>query len=326
MEDNTKQISNSIASGRSDSTEVTEKDSKPDVQIKKPELLPLKCRNLEKMYSDTIENDSEVQASASTVDIKIKEPKVKEAKQIISDVSPDNYTREHVQLSDLKVYLNVPINRIGAFMTSTNMSSDENNIENINVPPILEDLKNAEGQESLCIPVDMSDIDTGEYDDSVPINEIGVFMSPTEVESDENNIENINVPSISDDLKNAGGQESLCLPVDVSDVDTGEYDDSVLINEIGAFMSPTDVESDENNIENINVPSISDNLKNAESLCMPVDVLDIETIIHNDSVGSDVIELEKSTARQPRPKRRFLSALVRGLLKVSRSLCCWRCK
>jgi len=39
MEDNTKQINNSTASGRSDSTEVTEKDSQPDAQIKKPELL-----------------------------------------------------------------------------------------------------------------------------------------------------------------------------------------------------------------------------------------------------------------------------------------------
>jgi len=96
MEDHTKQIKNSIVPGRSDNTEVTEKDSKPDVQIKKLELLSLKCRNLEKMYSDIIENDSEVQASASTVDIKIKEPKVEEAKQIISDVSPDNYALEHV--------------------------------------------------------------------------------------------------------------------------------------------------------------------------------------------------------------------------------------
>ncbi|KAE9524764.1 hypothetical protein AGLY_014814 [Aphis glycines] len=120
-------------SGRSDSTEVTEKDSKPDVHIKKPELLSLKCKNLEKL-----------QAFASTVDIKIKKPKVEEAKQIISDVSPDNYTREHVQLSDLKVYLNVPINEIGAFMSPTNMSSDKNNIKNINVPPISEDLNYAE--------------------------------------------------------------------------------------------------------------------------------------------------------------------------------------
>ncbi|CAH1726298.1 unnamed protein product [Aphis gossypii] len=154
-------------------------------------------------------------------------------------------------------------------------------------------------------------------------------MSPTNMSSDENNIENINVPPISDDLKNAEGQESLCIPVDVSDIDTGEYDDSVPINEIGVFMSPTEVESDENNIENINVPSISDELKNAggqEFLCMPIDVLDIETNIHNASVRSDFIELEKSTARKPRPKRRFLCALGRGLLKVSRSLCCWRCK
>ncbi|CAH1723517.1 unnamed protein product [Aphis gossypii] len=146
MEDNTKQINNSIASGprwiyppwsgRSDSTEITEKDSKPDVlMIKKPELLSLKCRNLEK-----------VQASESTVDIKIKEPKVEEALQIINNVSSDNYTREHVQLSDLKVYLNVPINEIGAFMSPTNMSSDENNIEIINVSSISDDLKNAEGQ------------------------------------------------------------------------------------------------------------------------------------------------------------------------------------
>jgi len=167
----------------------------------------LKCRNLENINSDIIENDSEVQPSVSTVDTKIKELKVEEAKQRISDVSPDDYISEHV-LSDLKVYLSLPINEIGAFMSPTDMGSDENNIENINVPPISDDLKNAKGQESLCVPVD---------------------------------------------------------------------------------------------------------------------VLDIETVIHNDSVGSDVVGPEESTTRQPRPKRRFLSALGRGLLKVSRNLHYWWC-
>jgi len=84
---------------------------------------------------------------------------------------------------------------------------------------------------------------------------------------------------------------------------------------------------DEINIENM--PPIAEDFKNAEiqeSLSVPVDEMDIETIIQNDSVGSNVIKPEKSTTRQPRPKRRFLSALERRLLKVSRSLCCWRCK
>lgn len=37
-------------------------------------------------------------------------------------------------------------------MSPADMGSDENIIENINMPPISEDLKNAEGQESLCVP------------------------------------------------------------------------------------------------------------------------------------------------------------------------------
>jgi len=114
MEDNTKQINNSIASGRSYSIEVTEKDSQSDVQIKKPELLSLKCSNLEKMFTDIIENDSEVQPSVSSLNINTEESKVEEAKQRISDVSPNDYTREHV-LSDLKVYLS----KIGEFISPT---------------------------------------------------------------------------------------------------------------------------------------------------------------------------------------------------------------
>ncbi|KAE9526608.1 hypothetical protein AGLY_013256 [Aphis glycines] len=349
MEDNSKQINNSIASGRSDSTEVTEKDFLLDVQIKKPELVSLKCRELEKMYSDIIENDSEVQPSESTVDIKIEEPKAEEAKQIFSDVSPDDYTRELV-LSGLTDELLVAANRrslnlppVSLFSSDDELLSsfsDRSTTESSEVSKpksytsVLEKLLEFE---EISMEIRNPSLKTGKHlppiplclQEDVPIREIGAVMSLTEIESNENNIVNRNVPSISDNLKNVQGQESLCVLVDVLDIDTDVYDDSVPISEIGAVMSLTEIDSDENNVENINMPPISEDLKNAEgqeSLCMPVDVLDIETIIHNDSVGSGVIEPEKSTARQPRLKRRFLSALGRGLLKVSRSLCCWRCK
>jgi len=103
------------------------------------------------MYSDIIENNSEVQPSVSTdiVDIKIEEPKVEKTKQRISDVSPYDYTREHV-LYDLKVYLSVPISKIESFMSSTEIDEKIENISIISLPPLSEDFKNAEGQESLC--------------------------------------------------------------------------------------------------------------------------------------------------------------------------------
>jgi len=240
-----------------------------------------------KLYSDIIENDSEVQPPVSTVEINIEEPNVEEPKQR-SDVSPDDYTRELV-LSGLTDELRVATNRRSLNLPPVSLfSSDDELLSNFSDRSTTESSEVSEPKSYTSVLEKLLEFEEISMEIRNPSSKTGKHLSP--------------IP--------------LCLQEPT--------------REIVAFMSPTEVESDENNKENINVPSISDDLKNAwkdrslyacRSTCWISKRLYAMIVL-----GVTSTEPEKSTGRQPRPKRRFLSALGRGLLKVSRSLCCWRCK
>ncbi|KAE9526710.1 hypothetical protein AGLY_013358 [Aphis glycines] len=375
--------------------------------------------------------------------------------------NPSSKTGKHLPPIPLCLQEDVPIRETGAAMSPTVTDSDENNIEKINVPSIPDELKNVQGQNSLCdytrelvlssltdellvaanrrslnLPpfslfssddkllssfsdrstTESSEVSepksytsvlekllefeeismeirnpsskTGKHlppiplclQEDVPIRETGAAMSPTVTDSDENNIEKINVPSIPDELKNVQEQKSLCdytrelvLSSLTDELQVAANRRSLNLPPVSLFSSDDEVLSsfsDRSTTESSEVSEpksytsvlekllefeeISMEIRNPSSktgknlppipLCLqegvPIrgtgavmsptqtggDENNIEMIMYNDindHVGSDVVESEKSTKK---PKRRFLFALGRGLIKVGRSLCCWRCK
>ncbi|XP_050053963.1 uncharacterized protein LOC126549286 isoform X6 [Aphis gossypii] len=348
--------------------------------------------------------------------------KLSEFEEISIEIrNPSSKTGMNLPPIPLCLQEDVPIRETEAVTSPTVTDSDENNIEKINMPSVSGELKNVQGQKSLCDytrelvlssltdellvaanrrslnlpPVSLFSSDdellssfsdrstTESSQEDVPIRETEAVTSPTVTDSDENNIEKINMPSVSGELKNVQGQKSLCdytrelvlssltdellvaanrRSLNLPPVSLFSSDDEVL----SSFSNRSTTESSEvsepkNNtsvleqlleFEEIsmeirnpssktgkNIPPIplclqeGVPIRETEAVMSPIetgsDENNIETIICNDindRVGSDVVELEKSTTRQLRPKRRFLYALGRGLMKVGRCLCCWRCK
>ncbi|XP_050065282.1 uncharacterized protein LOC126554222 isoform X3 [Aphis gossypii] len=335
--------------------------------------------------------------------------------------NPSSKTGKHLPPIPLCLQEGVPIRETEAVTSPTVTDSDENNIEKINMPSISGESKDVQGQKSLCDytrelvlssltdellvaanrrslnlpPVSLFSSDdkllssfndrstTESSEEGVPIRETEAVTSPTVTDSDENNIEKINMPSISGESKNVQGQKSLCdytlelvlssltdellvaanrRSLNLPPVSLFSSDDEVL----SSFSDRSTTESSEVSEPKSNTSvlekllefeEISMEIRNSSSktgknlppipLCLqegvPIreteavmsptetgsDENNIETIICNDindRVGSDVVESEKSTTRQLRPKRRFLCGLGRGLMKVGRCLCCWRCK
>ncbi|XP_050053959.1 uncharacterized protein LOC126549286 isoform X2 [Aphis gossypii] len=217
----------------------------------------------------------------------------------------------------------VPIRETEAVTSPTVTDSDENNIEKINMPSVSGELKNVQGQKSLCdytrelVLSSLTDeLLVAANRRSLNLPPVSLFSSDDEVLSSFSNRSTTESSEVSEPKNNTSVLEQLLEFEEISmeirnpSSKTGKnippiplcLQEGVPIRETEAVMSPIETGSDENNIETI--------------ICNDI----------NDRVGSDVVELEKSTTRQLRPKRRFLYALGRGLMKVGRCLCCWRCK
>ncbi|XP_050065275.1 uncharacterized protein LOC126554222 isoform X1 [Aphis gossypii] len=250
--------------------------------------------------------------------------KLLEFEEIAMEIrNPSSKTGKHLPPIPLCLQEGVPIRETEAVTSPTVTDSDENNIEKINMPSISGESKNVQGQKSLCdytLELVLSSL-TDELlvaanRRSLNLPPVSLFSSDDEVLSSFSDRSTTESSEVSEPKSNTSVLEKLLefeeisMEIRNSSSKTGKnlppiplcLQEGVPIRETEAVMSPTETGSDENNIETI--------------ICNDI----------NDRVGSDVVESEKSTTRQLRPKRRFLCGLGRGLMKVGRCLCCWRCK